>query len=59
MNNSDCALNTTELIYVSQKVVLEILEEMPKRSCSSFAEYYLGYKENLGFFQSSMANVST
>ena len=47
MNNSNCALYTTEFKYVSQKVLLEIVEEMPNCNCNSFAECYLGYKENL------------
>lgn len=58
-NNSNYVLNITELIHVSQKVVLEIVEEMPKCNCSSFAEHHLQYKENLRFFQCGMADVST
>lgn len=43
MNNIS---NSTKLIYISQKVVLEISEEMPKNNCSNFAEYCCRYNEN-------------
>lgn len=45
---------------MSQNVVLEVTEEMPKyQYCIGIAECYLGYEGNLQFFQSSVANVST
>lgn len=40
MKNSTYAQNSNELVYVTQKVVSEIAEEMPKCNCSTGHEHF-------------------